>query len=153
RAQRQDRGLRRGCQPLPGKARGELSGSRSRAGLNVSVQQTVGAPLIDDNGRVLLGLRVPSKTVWPDHWDTIGGRVEAGESLEAALIREVQEEIGVTPTRFERIATVRERQPERYGDMLHNIYAVTAWAGGAPQNISDEHSSLKWFEVAEMSGL
>jgi hypothetical protein len=65
----------------------------------------------------------------------------------------VQEEIGVTPTRFELIATVRERQPERYGDMLHNIYAVTAWTGGAPQNTSDEHSALKWFDVAEMSRL
>jgi 8-oxo-dGTP diphosphatase len=109
--------------------------------------------LIDDSGRVLLGLRSSSKTLWPDHWDTIGGRVEAGESLEAAMIREVQEEVGVTPTAFDLIATVREREPERHGDMLHHIYAVAAWTGGAPQNISDEHSELRWFEVAEMSRL
>lgn len=57
------------------------------------------------------------------------------------------------PTAFDLIATVREREPERHGDMLHHIYAVTAWTGGAPQNTSDEHSELRWFAVAEMSRL
>jgi mutator protein MutT len=117
------------------------------------IQKTVGALLTDDYGHVLLGLRAPSKNVWPEHWDTIGGHVEAGESLEAALVREVQEEIGVTPLAFELIARVRERQPERYGDAVHHIYVVTRWSGGAPQNTSDEHSALKWFDVTEMSQL
>jgi 8-oxo-dGTP diphosphatase len=117
------------------------------------IQNTVGALLIGDDGRVLLGLRAPTKKAWPNHWDTIGGRVEAGESLEAALIREVQEEVGITPTAFELIATVREREPQRYGDMLHHIYAVTRWSDGSPANICDEHSELKWFDLAEMSRL
>jgi len=117
------------------------------------IARTVGAMLIDDRDRVLLGLRAASKTIWPDHWDTIGGHVEAGESLEQALVREVEEEIGVTPMAFALIAAVREREPERYGDMLHHIYVVTQWAGGEPQNVSDEHSELKWFDVAAMSRL
>jgi 8-oxo-dGTP diphosphatase len=121
--------------------------------MSEDIQKTVGALLIGDDGRVLLGLRAPTKKVWPNHWDTVGGRVEAGESLEAALIREVQEEIGVTPVVFSLIATVRERNPERHGDMLHHIYAVTQWSGGAPANICDEHSELRWFNVAEMSRL
>jgi len=52
------------------------------------IQKTVGALLIDGAGRVLLGLRASSKKAWPGHWDTIGGRVEPGERLDAALIRE-----------------------------------------------------------------
>ena len=117
------------------------------------IAKTVGAMLIGGCGQVLLGLRASWKTIWPDHWDTIGGRVEAGESLNEALIREVQEEIGVTPVVFALIATMRERQPERYGDALHHVYAVTRWDGGMPQNVSNEHSELKWFDVAEMSRL
>jgi 8-oxo-dGTP diphosphatase len=112
--------------------------------------RTVGALFIDPDGKVLLGLRAPSKKVWPQHWDTIGGHVEDGESLEDALIREAREEVGVTPTRFRLIATVKERKPEIYGDALHHVYAVTAWQGGDPANICDEHTELKWFSVSEM---
>ena len=115
--------------------------------------RTVGALFIRPDGKVLLGLRAPSKKVWPSHWDTIGGHVEDGESLDDALIREVQEETGVTPTQFRLIATVRERQPERYGDALHHIYGVTAWQGGDPANVCDEHTELRWFSIDEMRRL
>ncbi|MBR1212528.1 NUDIX hydrolase [Bradyrhizobium sp. JYMT SZCCT0180] len=115
--------------------------------------RTVGALLIGSTGKVLLGLRAPSKKVWPGHWDTIGGHVEDGENLDDALIREVQEETGVTPTEFRLITAVRERRPELYGDALHHIYAVTAWQGGDPANMCDEHTELRWFSIGEMRGL
>ena len=103
--------------------------------------------------KVLLGLRAPSKKTWPNHWDTIGGHVEDGESLDDALIREVQEETGVTPTGFRFIAAISERQPELYGDALHHVYIVTSWQGGDPTNACDEHTELKWFSIGEMRGL
>jgi 8-oxo-dGTP diphosphatase len=117
------------------------------------ILKTVGALFISQDGRILLGLRASWKKVWPCHWDTIGGRVEAGESLDDALVREVQEEVGVTPTAFRLIATVEERQPEIYGEALHHIYAVTGWQGGDPANVCDEHTELKWFSVSEMRQL
>jgi 8-oxo-dGTP diphosphatase len=114
------------------------------------VTRTVGALFIRPDGKVLLGLRAASKKSWPNHWDSIGGRVEDGESLDEALIREVQEEVGVTPTQFRLIATVRERQPDIYGDALHHVYAVTSWQGGEPANVCDEHTELRWFSIGEM---
>jgi 8-oxo-dGTP diphosphatase len=114
------------------------------------IARTVGALFIGSDDKVLLGLRAPSKKVWPCHWDTIGGRVEPGESLDEALIREVREEVGVTPTWFKLIATVKERQPELYGDALHHVYAVTKWQGGDPANVCDEHTELRWFSISEM---
>jgi 8-oxo-dGTP diphosphatase len=115
-----------------------------------TITRTVGALFIRADGKVLLGLRAPTKKTWPSHWDTIGGRVEDGESLEEALTREVQEEVGVTPTQFKLIATVRERRPDIYGDALHHVYAVTRWQGGAPANVCDEHTELKWFGISDM---
>ena len=114
------------------------------------IATTVGALFIGPDGKVLLGLRAPAKKAWPCHWDTIGGHVEDGESLDGALIREVQEEPGVTPTEFRLIATVQERQPEIYGHALHHVYAVTRWRGGEPANVCDEHTELKWFSIDEM---
>jgi 8-oxo-dGTP diphosphatase len=114
------------------------------------IARTVGALFINSDGKVLLGLRSPLKKVWPSHWDTIGGRVEQGESLEEALIREAQEEVGVTRVEFRLIATVRERKPEIYGDALHHVCAVTGWHGGEPANVCDEHTELKWFSISEM---
>jgi 8-oxo-dGTP diphosphatase len=114
------------------------------------IARTVGALFINSDGKVLLGLRSPTKKAWPLHWDSIGGRVEEGESLEEALIREVREEVRVTPVAFRLIATVRERKPEIYGDALHHIYAVTGWQDGEPANVCDEHTELRWFSLGEM---
>ena len=52
------------------------------------------------NGEILLAKRAADKRLYPNHWDLVGGHVEAGESVDAALIREVEEEVGVTPTAF-----------------------------------------------------
>jgi 8-oxo-dGTP diphosphatase len=50
--------------------------------------------LENDNGELLLALRDNKPGIpFPDHWDLIGGHVEAGETPEEALIREVKEEL------------------------------------------------------------
>jgi 8-oxo-dGTP diphosphatase len=51
--------------------------------------------LIDPRGRYLLTSRPPGK-VYAGYWEFPGGKLEAGESVEQALRRELQEEIGVT---------------------------------------------------------
>ena len=51
--------------------------------------------LIDGEGRFLLTSR-PSGKAYAGYWEFPGGKVEAGESIEQALRRELQEEIGVT---------------------------------------------------------
>jgi 8-oxo-dGTP pyrophosphatase MutT (NUDIX family) len=118
--------------------------------MRVKIAKTVGAMFINSDGAVLLGLRSPTKRTWPGYWDIIGGHVEDGESLDDALVRESQEEIGVVPRRFKLVATFKERQPETHGDALHHVYAVTSWQGGNPTNVCDEHTELKWFSISEM---
>ena len=50
--------------------------------------------LIDPEGRVLLAKRPPGKSM-AGLWEFPGGKVEPGETPEAALIRELQEELGI----------------------------------------------------------
>ncbi|MFE0016159.1 NUDIX hydrolase [Mesorhizobium sp. NPDC059054] len=121
--------------------------------MSVTPVVTVGAFFINDEHKVLMGLRAAWKSAWPGHWDTIGGHVEAGETLEAALVREAWEEVGVTPTEFTLLASVEERRPELYGSAIHHVFKVSAWEGGSLVNKCDEHTELRWFDVAEMQAL
>ena len=50
--------------------------------------------LIDADGRFLLTSR-PDGKVYAGYWEFPGGKLEAGESVEAALARELHEELGI----------------------------------------------------------
>jgi 8-oxo-dGTP diphosphatase len=99
-------------------------------------------PLVDWAERVLLDLRAPSKAVLPGRWDA--GRVEAGETDETALARELEEELGVRPTRLILLAS----QPRiSSGAAYLSVFAVPEWLGGALVNRSCKHTELGWFSA------
>ena len=54
----------------------------------------VAAALIDASGRVLVQRRPPGKAL-AGLWEFPGGKVEPGETPEAALVRELEEELGI----------------------------------------------------------
>jgi mutator protein MutT len=99
----------------------------------------VGAILLS-GGKLLLGRRAAHRS-YPDCWDIIGGHVETGETIEQALARELQEEIGVTPLQFARLTLLQGEDVE-----LH-VYRVDAWSGGEPALRGDEHVELRWCSV------
>ena len=65
-----------------------------------------GALIVDDDGRIFVQRRSPDRRLFPNSWDIVGGHVRAGETLEAALRREITEETGWTL--FQILATVGE---------------------------------------------
>ena len=107
--------------------------------------ETVGAALIE-NGCVLLGLRAAHKS-YAGRWDLIGGHVECGEPVWAALSRELTEELGIRIVRGDYITTLT--LPDL--SILH-AYAVTSWQGD-PVVQNDEHVEVRWFALDEAARL
>jgi mutator protein MutT len=102
---------------------------------------------------VLLARRSSGRRNYPDRWSFPGGHVETGEALDDALVRELQEEIGLTPLVFWKIGEIIEPNPSINGDVLYHMYAVNAWAGGEPSIVGDEHSEIRWFRIHAAAAL
>ncbi|MFT4181355.1 MAG: NUDIX domain-containing protein [Rhizobium sp.] len=105
------------------------------------------------DGQVLLVKRAPHKAYYPNQWDLVGGHVEPGESVEAALVREAQEEVGLTPLRFQKLVEFSEPQAGDGLTVRYHVYAVTEWDGGEPRLLGDEHTAMRWVRASEVSTL
>lgn len=90
------------------------------------------------DGSFLLGQRAPG-TFYPGYWEFPGGKVEAGETAEQALVRELDEELGIRVTSIQPWVT-REHRYEHAHVRLH-FFEVTGWDGEINDHV---HSALSW---------
>jgi 8-oxo-dGTP diphosphatase len=107
----------------------------------------VGRRILVKDGKLLLGRRSAHKKSYPCVWDIIGGHVEPGEQNHEALVRELEEEIGVTPVRMWPLADAEIGETHTL-----SVYLVDAWSG-EPAIMNDEHPELGWFTPGEASAL
>ncbi|MFO7542692.1 MAG: Nudix family hydrolase [Thiobacillus sp.] len=91
-----------------------------------AIIEVVAAVLIQPDGRVLLARR-PEGKVYAGYWEFPGGKVEAGESLETALARELHEELGIVVTRAHRWITRVFDYP--HATVRLNFFRVFDWQG------------------------
>lgn len=102
------------------------------------------AALIRENGRFLI-CRRPAHKARGMLWEFVGGKVEAGETKEQALIRECKEELGI---RIE-VQSLFAELTHVYPDLtVHLSLFLARIAEGIPQLL--EHSALRWISVAEI---
>lgn len=58
--------------------------------------------IVNSNGELYLQKRADSKDLYPGYWDTaVGGHVSSGESIDTALNREAEEELGISMAKFQ----------------------------------------------------
>lgn len=82
-------------------------------------------------------------------WNGVGGKVEDGETIEQAMIRESQEEIGVTPTSHEKVADIRfDEYFKGEPTLMHvHVFMATEWEG---EPIETEEMRPQWFITTEL---
>ena len=102
--------------------------------------------LIDADGRILIAQRPEGKSM-AGLWEFPGGKIEAGETPEVALVRELQEELGID-TWASCLAPLTFAS-HSYDDfhLLMPLFACRKW-DGTPQ--SREGQTLKWVRANQL---
>lgn len=112
----------------------------------------VGIVLIE-NDRVLLIQR--GKPPGQGRWTVPGGKVELGESLEAAALRELAEETGLRCT-LGPIVEVLDRVVKNFDKQVEYHYVIIDFIGTAPVGqlqAASDCADARWFHLDEIAGL
>lgn len=108
--------------------------------------QVVGAVIIGVDGFLVARRSSPMKL--PGKWEFPGGKVEAGESPQEALEREIREELGVHIRVGDHVTTT-DHVYEFARIQLSTFYAEIV--AGTP--IATEHAELRWCRASELMSL
>ncbi len=106
----------------------------------------VAAALADALGRVLIAERPAGKHM-AGRWEFPGGKVAPGESEEAALGRELHEELGIVVLDARPMMRLTHRYPDR--DVELSMWIVGRYRG-EPRGLDGQR--LKWVERARLGG-
>lgn len=113
------------------------------------MMMVVAAALIDADGRVLVQRRPEGKAL-AGLWEFPGGKIEPGETPEAALVRELDEELGITvdPALLSPVTFASEALADRH--MILLLYRCREWAG---EPVALDAAALCWATHAELAAL
>ena len=118
----------------------------------MSVLLVVAAALVNSNNEVLLAQRPQGKRL-AGKWEFPGGKVEGMETPEAALSRELHEELGIriTPGSLEPFWFLSHDYQDEFGfHLLMPVYVCRSWQG-TPAAL--EHAAIRWVRPADMGEL
>lgn len=104
------------------------------------------AALIDTDGRVLICQRPVGKQL-AGLWEFPGGKVETGETPEACLIRELDEELGIQVTNACLAPFVFASHGYESFHLLMPLYLCRRWSGFVT---AKEHKALAWVKPNDL---
>lgn len=99
-------------------------------------------------GEILLAMK--KRGFGAGRWNGPGGKVEAGETIEAAAKREVHEEIGVRVGHLAQVASLHFYFVPEAGDAEYiecTVYATTSWEGEPAES---EEMAPRWYNEADI---
>lgn len=115
----------------------------------IPTMTVVAAALVDDAGRVLLQRRSPGRAM-AGLWEFPGGKVEEGELPEAALARELHEELGIEVGVEQLVPAAFASAPVGERHMILLLYLCREWRG-EPRPL--DASALQWVRPRDMAAL
>jgi 8-oxo-dGTP diphosphatase/2-hydroxy-dATP diphosphatase len=101
--------------------------------------------MVVDGERVLLGMK--KRGFGAGRWNGFGGKLDAGETIEAALIRETEEEAGITPIEYHKIGVIDFSFASEPKELEVHIYKVSAFLG---EPVETEEMEPRWFPFASV---
>ena len=115
--------------------------------------RTIVCPVIQNNGAYLLCKMANDRGVFPGQWALPGGGMEAGETMEQALRREITEELGeglkittITPWRFRddiRVKTYADKPAEE----IYMIYLIfDCLSANREITFNEEFQEIAWVQ-------
>jgi len=135
--------------PITGPDPGCYDATERAEASTLPVVLVVAVAMVDVDNRVLLQQRPEGKSM-AGLWELPGGKLNDGESPEAALVRELKEELGIDVTRS--CLAPLTFASHRYEDfqLLMPVYACRVWKGTPTGR---EGQALKWVRPVKMTEL
>ena len=117
---------------------------------NINKTVVVVKGVIVNEGKVLIVKRADDDEIGGGTWECVGGKIDFGENLETALVREITEEVGLTVTIHNILfATTFKTAPTR------QVVILTYLCRSKDKNIvlSREHTDYQWSTKEQLKSL
>jgi mutator protein MutT len=111
---------------------------------------SVGAMVLNDNFEVFLAKRGDNARNERGCWEIPGGRVEFGETLQTAIVREMKEEYNIEIELLEQLPAQNHLLPEEHQHWVPSCF-ISKIKSGTPQIMEpDKCTGIGWFPLTKL---
>lgn len=101
--------------------------------------------IVNADGKILIAKR-PLSTHQGGLWEFPGGKVDAGETIDQALARELREELAIDVLTSQPLIQIRHHYPDK--SVLLDVYKITQFLGTP---VGNEGQPIQWVDAKELS--